>query len=36
MAEEIDLINIIKTLRKARFLINRKMDNQQQQAVDYF
>lgn len=36
MAEEIDLISIIKTLRRARFLINQRMDWKQQQLVDYF
>ena len=36
MAEEIDLLSIIKTLRRARFLINQRMDWKQQQLVDYF
>jgi len=35
MAEETDLITILKTLRSARFLINQKMSDQQQQAVDF-
>jgi len=33
--EEIDLIQIIKTLRRSRFLTNHFMDSHQQQLIDY-
>lgn len=36
ITEEMDLLQIIKTLRKARFLIESQMTTQQQQLIDYF
>ena len=36
IAEETDLLEIIKTLRKARLIINWRMTQKQQQLVNYF
>lgn len=36
IAEETDIITILKTLRSARFLIDKYMSVKQQQAVDFF
>lgn len=36
ISEEIDLIEIVKTLRAARFIINSQMTPKQQQCIDYF
>ena len=36
LAEEFDIITILKTLRAARFLINSQMSKKQQQAIDFF
>ena len=34
--QEMDIIEIVKTLRKARFIIDNQMTSQQQQLIDYF
>ena len=36
IAEETDLLEIVKTLRRARLIINWRMTWKQQQLVDYF
>lgn len=36
MNQELDLLEIVKTLRQARFLIDNTMTEQQKQLVDYF
>ena len=36
LLEETDLIQIVKTLRQARFIIDQTLDSRQQKLVDYF